>query len=133
MSHFGRGLVLRAESDSPTYDASYYDPRGDQDLYFPVCAPYLKLAAVADANGGLTLFALNRHLTEPMPLTVALDGFGITAVRAARSLWHSDLDATNTRDAPDTVRPVPLEGVTLSGGVLRATLPPASWTVIRAG
>ena len=27
-SHFGRGRVLRAEVDSPTYAASYYDPRG---------------------------------------------------------------------------------------------------------
>ena len=46
MSHFGRGRVLRAEIDSPVYDATYFDPRGEQDLYFPVTAPYLKLAAV---------------------------------------------------------------------------------------
>ena len=54
----------RAEIDSPTYDANYFDPRGEQDLYFPVTAPYLKLAAVQGHNEVVTLFALNRHLTE---------------------------------------------------------------------
>lgn len=42
---------------SVAYDATYYYPiKG---------VPYLKAAAVHDANdGGLTLFLLNRHLTE---------------------------------------------------------------------
>jgi alpha-N-arabinofuranosidase len=133
MSHFGRGHVLRTEIDSPAYDASYYDPRGAQDLWFPVTAPYLKLAAVQGQTGGVTLFALNRHLIEPMPLTVAATGFGTLAVRAARTLFHADLNAVNTSDAPDTVRPAPLDGVSIAGDTLRATLPPASWNVIRLG
>ena len=46
MSHFGRGRVcLRAEIDNPVSNATYFDPRGEQDLYFPVTAPFLKLAA----------------------------------------------------------------------------------------
>jgi alpha-N-arabinofuranosidase len=133
MSHFGRGRVLRAEIDSPAYDATYFDPRGDQDLHFPVTAPYLKLAAVQDRNDGLTLFALNRHLTEPMPVTVAMTGIGAKTIKAARTLHHPDLNASNTRDAPDTVRPAPLDGTSIAGGTLRATLPPASWNVIRLG
>jgi len=133
MSHFGRGRVLRAEIDSPVYDATYFDPRGDQDLYFPVTAPYLKLAAVQNQNDGVTLFALNRHLTEPMPLTVAMTGFVTKSIRAARTLHHPNLNATNTRDAQDTVRPAALDGATVAGETLRATLPPASWNVIRLG
>jgi alpha-N-arabinofuranosidase len=102
-------------------------------LYFPVTAPHLKFAAVHGDNGGLTLFALNRHLTEPMPLNVAMAGFGARSVRAARTLHHADLNASNTRDAPDTVRPAPLEGASVTGDRLQATLPPASWNVIRLG
>ena len=65
-SNFGRGHVLRAVTDSPTYEANYYDPRGPQDLWFPVNAPYLKLGAVQQENGkALTLFAVNRSLDEP--------------------------------------------------------------------
>ena len=133
MSHFGRGRVLRAGIDSPTYDARYFDPRGGQDLYFPVTAPYLKLAAVQGYNEIVTLFALNRHLTEPMPLTVTLSGIPATSIRAARTLHHPNLNASNTRDAPDTVRPAPLDGVSIAGGTVRASLPPASWNVVRLG
>jgi alpha-N-arabinofuranosidase len=131
MSHFGRGRVLRAEIDCPAYDARYYDPRGDQDLYFPVSAPYLKFAAVQDRNDGVTLFALNRHLTESMPIIVTLNGFGTKSIRAARTLSHRDLNATNTRDAPDTVRPAAMDGLSIADDTLRAMLPPASWNVIR--
>jgi alpha-N-arabinofuranosidase len=133
MSHFGRGLVLRARIDSPDYSARYFDPRGDQDLFFPVTAPYLKLAAVRDEAGGLTLFALNRHLTEAMPLTVETTGLGLSEIRAARTMHHDDLNACNTRDAPDTVRPSRLEGMTVAAGTLRGTLPRASWSLIRLG
>ena len=34
-SHLGRGRVLRAEIDSPTYAASYNDPRGPIDELLP--------------------------------------------------------------------------------------------------
>jgi alpha-N-arabinofuranosidase len=68
-----------------------------------------------------------------MPLTVTLSSTTVTSIRAARSLHHSDLNAVNTSDAPDTVRPAPLDPVSLAGGTVRATLPPASWNVIRLG
>jgi alpha-N-arabinofuranosidase len=133
MSHFGRGRVLRAEIDSPSYDATYFDPRGEQDLYFPVTAPYLKLAAVQGDNATVTLFALNRHLTEPMPLVATLNEFARLSIRAARTLHHSDLHAANTRDAPDMVRPAALERASIADNILRAELPPASWNVLRLG
>jgi alpha-N-arabinofuranosidase len=133
-SHFGRGTVLRAETDSEAYDASYYDPRGAQDMRFPVRAPYLRIAAVhEEAAAALTLFALNRHLVEPMPMAVELDRFGPLSVRACRVLRHADLEAVNTKAAPDTVRPVPLTEVRMTDGRLEAALPPASWTILRLG
>ena len=133
MSRFGRGRVLRAEIDSPTYAASYYDPRGANDLYFPMPAvPYLKLAAVEDpATGGVTLFALNRNLKEPMQLDVSLQGFGTPQVTLAQQLQHANLKATNTRDKPNRVAPARLKDVKASADRLRATLAPASWNVIR--
>jgi alpha-L-arabinofuranosidase len=134
ISHFGRGMVLRAKIDSPAYEARYYDPRDPVDQWFPVTAPYLKLAAVWDDQaGGLTLFALNRHLDEAMPLDVDLSAFGAMALRAARVLHHPDLDAVNTKDDPDQVRPATLNEIRLDGARLRAALPPASWTMIRLG
>jgi alpha-N-arabinofuranosidase len=135
MSKFGRGRVLRAEVDSPTYSTSYFDPRGATDLHFPMPAvPYLKLAAVQDpATGTVTLFALNRHLEEAMPLDVALPGFGTPVLVQALQMRHADLQATNSKDQPHHVAPVVLSGVTVVADRLQATLAPASWNMIRLG
>ncbi|HEY8290552.1 MAG TPA: alpha-N-arabinofuranosidase [Acetobacteraceae bacterium] len=134
ISRFGRGRVLRAEADCASYDATYYDPRGDHDLHFPVTAPFLKFAAVEDdATGAVTLFVLNRHLTEEMPLRVELSDFRCRAVRAARCLHDADLTASNTRDQPDRIRPGVMDGVAFRDGVLHASLAPASWNMIRLG
>lgn len=133
MANLGRGRVLRARVDSPTYAATYYDPRGTDDHHVPIpAAPYLKLSVVHDAKDGhLTLFALNRHLTEAMPLDVVVRGFRDLALDRATQLRHDDLEATNTRDQAGNVKPAPLGGVEVSGERLRAQLAPASWNVIR--
>lgn len=133
MSHFGHGRVLKAEIDSPTYAATYYDPRGTTALNFPLPnVPYLKMAAVQDVAGvALTLFVLNRNLEEPMTLDVSLKGFGKLTVDQALQLHHPDLTATNTKKQPNRVAPAALAGVRVDGKGLHATLAPASWNVIR--
>ena len=129
-SNFGRGMVLRAQIDVPGYRASYYDPRGTQELYFPVAAPYLKLAAVR-GDASLTLFALNRHLSDEMQLDVALPGFRDCAVHEAWEMHDGDLQAVNSKAAPERVRATPLRRVNAANDRLRGTLAPASWNVIR--
>jgi alpha-N-arabinofuranosidase len=135
MSRYGRGRVLRAEVDSTTYAANYYDPRGATGLHFPLpTVPYLKLAAVEDrASGAITLFALNRHLNDEMPLEVMLPGYGTPVPIDAQQLCHANLKAVNTRQQPNRVAPTVLKSVTTSTDRVRATLAPASWNVIRVG
>lgn len=133
MSNLGHGRVLRTQIDSPTYAASYLDPRGAEDHRFPLAAvPFLKLAVVHDPDAGsLTLFALNRSLDETMPLEVATRGFAGLQVMQALEMHDPDLGATNTKDDPDRIEPAALAGVTVDHDRLRATLAPASWNVIR--
>ena len=132
-SNFGRGDVLRATVDSPTYAASYFDPRGADEAYYPMPAvPYLKLAAVHDAKGGtLTLFALNRNVENDMTVVFTMKGFGKVAVGKAHQLHDKDLEAVNTSKRPDTIKRLPLRDVEVRGGGVRATLRAASWNVIR--
>jgi alpha-N-arabinofuranosidase len=66
-----------------------------------------------------------------MPLTIAASGFAGFEVDQATTMCDDDLQATNTKDAPDRIKPAPLSGVKISGEEIGATLPPASWTVIR--
>jgi alpha-N-arabinofuranosidase len=131
-SNLGRGQVLKCEVDSPAYSATYYDPRGATDLYFPVSdIPYLKVAAVYSAGTkALTLFMLNRHLEEGASVEVVADEFDHLAIERATTLHHADFDATNTKDDPERVRPAPLSTVDVTDRI-RAHLPPASWNMIR--
>ncbi|HYC64589.1 MAG TPA: alpha-L-arabinofuranosidase C-terminal domain-containing protein, partial [Reyranellaceae bacterium] len=131
-SRLGRGRVLRAEIESPTYAARYNDTKGKDDEFYPMPAvPYLKLAAVHDDKAGtLTLLALNRSLTEEMPLEVSVAGFGKLAVKQAHQLCDPDLKAMNTKDRPDRIAPKPLTTVRTNGGRLEARLAPASWNAI---
>ena len=133
MSQFGRGRVLRASVDSPTYAARYFDPRGPVDHYYPLPAvPYLKLSAVHDDKAGaLTLFALNRHLKEEMPLQIRAKEFSGFAVEQAFEMHDSDLQAVNTKENPGRIKPSKLQGVRIEGDGISATLAPASWNVIR--
>jgi len=132
-SAFGRGQVLRAEVEASTYAASYFDPRGPHDLYFALPeVPHLKLAAVHDEPGGwLTLFALNRDLSEELELEVVADGFAKSAIAGALQLCDRDLKVFNTKSEPERVRPTALGNVRIERGGLRATLLPASWNVVR--
>ncbi|WFU44240.1 alpha-N-arabinofuranosidase [Bradyrhizobium sp. CB82] len=131
MSRFGRGRVLRTQVECDSYDSSYYDPRGVQELTFQVSnVQYLKVAAVAGEDGSLSLFLLNRDLKQEMEVNVEARGFGHVAVSQAIELRHDDLQATNTKNAPERVKPAPLQESAIEGGRLRAHLSPASWNVI---
>lgn len=131
MSKFGRGKVLRAQVESDSYDSEYYDPRGSQEVSYPVTnVAYLKLSAVADEKGGLSLFLLNRDIAQNMEVSIDVRGFGRLAVGEALELRHDDLSAINDKNAPDRVAPTALSGVVVDGGRIRATLKPASWNVI---
>jgi alpha-N-arabinofuranosidase len=132
MSRLGRGRVLRQRLECDTYAAAYYDPRGEQELTFPIPAvPFLKLAAVTnDQTGGLSVFALNRDLDKAMDVDLEARAFGWLRVAEAHQLHHADLKAVNSRNEPDRVRPTRLEEVVIEGNRVRMTLAPASWNVL---
>ena len=131
MSRFGRGKVLRAQVESETYDSSYYDPRGADELSFPVPnVPYLKMSAVADESGGLSLFLLNRDLTQEMEVSLDARGFGQLAVGEAHGIASRRFARDKYQGGGRAREAGALKGVTVEGGHIRATLKPASWNVI---
>jgi alpha-N-arabinofuranosidase len=132
-SNFGRGRVLRTHVDSPTYAASYFDPRGAQDHRFAMPAvPYLKLAVVHDEKtNSINVFALNRSLDQPLEFTLQTSGFGQLQVEQAMTLCDTDLEAKNTKEAPERIKPSTLENAKIGEDRLSVTLAPASWNILR--
>jgi alpha-L-arabinofuranosidase len=115
---------------------------GDAKLYREQIANAVSLSAGREVWGGIGVYRqevadarekilLNRELEQEVAVTMDARNFGRLRVAEAEEMRHDDLKAINSKDAPDTVRPTPLTGVVVDGGTIRATLKPASWTVIR--
>ncbi|GAB3167285.1 alpha-N-arabinofuranosidase [Streptomyces incanus] len=119
-SRYGRGEVLDVRVDSPTYETARY---GTTDL--------LHATAVRADDDTVTVFAVNRSRTEPLPLEIALGGLGLTSVVEHTALADADPDARNTLAEPERVTPHTAGGTTLTDGGLEAVLEPLSWNVIR--
>jgi alpha-N-arabinofuranosidase len=121
-SRLARGEVLRVEMRAPLYATARF---GD--------VPTLDAVATHDdATGDVTVFVVNRSLTDSADLTVAVAGFG-RAFRIAESwtLSDDDLTAANTEQNPDRVVPRTNGTAWVEDGELHASLPPVSWTAIR--
>ena len=66
-----------------------------------------------------------------MEVDIESRSFGPLAVAEAVELTDRDLKALNTKDEPDRIKPMKLDGVALEGNRTRATLKPGSWNLIR--
>jgi alpha-N-arabinofuranosidase len=89
------------------------------------------VATTDDETGEVVVFAVNRHPTEPLELTVDLRAFAGDRQVEHSVLADADVWAANTEAAPDRVRPRSRPGATVDGGRLRCVLPPVSWNVLR--
>ncbi|MCC3375327.1 alpha-N-arabinofuranosidase [Cohnella sp. REN36] len=119
-SRYGRGVSLQPVVDSPKYDAKDFTD-----------VPYLDSAVVyCEEEEALTIFAVNRHLTEGLSLECDLRSFEDFAVIEHLTLTHDDLKAVNTA-GEERVKPQTLTGAVLDAGRLTARLPQASWNVLR--
>ena len=121
-SKYGRGTALMPVVSSPKYDSKDYTD-----------VPYLETVAVANEElGELTVFAVNRHLENPMILDLDIKGFEGYTVTEHIVLESDDLKAVNTVSNPGKVVPaVRKDSVSVNGTSLEIRLEKASWNVIR--
>jgi len=108
------GIALSGVVDGPGYASERYGAVHDLDH-----------AAVIDADR-LHVFAVNRHLEQPMSLTVDCADRRIVGVEDAEIL-HADLKAENTFEAPDVVTAREFDAWHTDGAAV-AELPPHSLT-----
>ncbi|MGP0577922.1 arabinosylfuranosidase ArfA [Paenibacillus peoriae] len=119
-SRYGRGISLM-----PVVDSEKYDSKDFTDI------PYLDSAVVYDEEGdALTVFAVNRHLSESLELTVDVRSFEGYRIIEHTVLEHDDLKATNS-PAGEKVTPHNGGNAKLEDGIVKAHLGKASWNVIR--
>ncbi len=120
-SRLGRGISLNVVTDSPTYDCDEADD-----------VPYADVSAVASADGAtVTIFAVNRHMSEPMEIDASLIGFGELAITEHLALADCDPKTANSAQHPDAVRPKRGSGLAIvDGDRLVGALPAFSYAAI---
>ena len=90
--------------------------------------PALWSTATYDEKTGETaIFVVNRSETDKVDLEIPL---GLRLIEHV-ALYDDDRFAVNTADDPDRVVPRAIDGTEVVNGTCTATLPPASWHLIR--
>ncbi len=110
------------------------DPAVTTDSYatsaFPE-VPYVDAVATIDEPAGrAAVFLVNRHLTEPRTVSIALDRLPAMHLVEALTLSDPDPYAANTREHPDRVGLAPNASARIEGTSLLIELPPVSWSAI---
>lgn len=116
-----RGDVLRVELRTPTYDCESADDVPLVDA----------TATYDDESGAVTVLAVNRSTDAPVRLDADARAFAGHRLKAATTLAHEDIRATNSEEAPDAVTPRHNPEARLDQGRLEVVLPPVSWNIIR--
>ena len=94
--------------------------------------PYLDAVATwNEAANEVTIFALNRNLSDPLRVEGDVRAFTNYRIAEHIVLSHPELKATNNAENPGNVTPSVTGNSRLEDGLLTATLGPASWHVIR--
>jgi alpha-N-arabinofuranosidase len=121
-SIFGRGTVLVPLVKSPKHDTKQYTD-----------VPYLESVAVHnEEKNEVTIFAVNRHLSESLSFEIDLRSFGAFQLIEHIVLENDDLKASNTAANPDNVKPHTAGNAAITdNGKIEAQLAKASWNVIR--
>ena len=120
-SNYGRGTVLSPVVNSETYDTKKIKK-----------VPFVEtIGVVNEEKKELTVFAVNRSLTDTVDLEIDLRDFQNASLIEHIVMEHEDMKAVNSAQAPDTVVPH-------NGGITKlgkqsaiATLNKHSWNVIR--
>ena len=119
-SLYGRGTVLHTITKSPVYDSKHGD------------APYLDSILLMDEESEmLTLFAVNKSLSDNMEISCDLRQFVDYQVINHMVLTHDDLKAENTESNPNNVVPKAGNNTFLENGHLNVVLEKQSWNVIQ--
>ena len=108
------GVSLRPALSGPTYESASYGPAG-----------FIDASAILN-DDRLSVFATNRSLSDPAPVTIRLADRRIASLEGAELLTGPDAKAANSFEQPELIRSQPFADVEVAGGIARATLPPLS-------
>ncbi len=124
-SYYAFRMYSTAQADQPVEvksNAGHYNVEGGITRLPNIDkVPYLDVVAATNQAGDrLTVFCVNRHLTENIPATVIISGFAPAEGAAVQSLYSDSIYDVNNEEKPEAVKPVESD-VKVEGDRLRYT------------
>lgn len=120
LSLLGKGTVLTTVNRTDTKETKHGD------------APVVASSVVYnEEEGTVTAFVLNTDTADSEEVTLNMASFGNSTMTMRTELAGDDVNAVNTFDNPDLVKPRNAELVQADNGVYTLILKPASWNVFR--
>ncbi|MGK6356600.1 alpha-N-arabinofuranosidase [Sphingomonas sp. DT-207] len=113
---FQDATLLPVEVKSPWYNKDQW------------VVPAVSATAARGTDGLVHVALVNADPNRPATVTAALQG--VTASTVAGQVLTGTVQAHNSFDAPEAVKPAPFSAASVSGGNLTATLPAASVVVL---
>jgi alpha-N-arabinofuranosidase len=116
----------------PFQDATFVPVESSGDVGYEfdgITLPQVSATSALASNGDLVVAMVNLHARHDVDVKIDVAGFEAGEV-SAQVLTGSAIDAHNTFEQPDAVRPADL-AVAQGGGKLQATLPARSVSVLR--
>jgi len=132
MNKLGRGVSLLPVVDGPTYSTKAYnlDTRIQYHAYEGVQA--IDVAAVHnEESGDVNIFIVNRDIEEDIEITLDVRGFEGYKLAEHIEMYTDDLNAVNTFENPDVIKPAVNPSTKLDSGKVTANTKKLSWNVIR--
>ena len=121
ISTFGRGTALQPVVNTPNKIIEKYGE-----------VPSVIFASVlSEDEKDISLFALNTNKNEESKTKIDLRSFGKSEMIYRTELCGNDLNAKNSLENPDMVKPVPATLVQSADGMYEVSLKKASWNVLR--
>jgi len=129
---YGRGVSLLPSVDCDTYDIPGYATSDFHQYDTHEGVPYIESAAAFDeANGELNVFVINRNWEENTSLELDVTGFAGYRFIEQIQLCTDDLDAANTYENPDVIKPSVSSAAKFENGRVSTTVNRLSWNVFR--
>ena len=132
LMNWGRGTSMRVSVDCDTFDLPGFAVDTNQQNATREGLPFVDAAAALSEDGSeLNIFVINRNWESDQTLELDVSGFeGWTLTEHIR-MFSEDINARNTFENPDAVKPEVDPATTMEDGKVKANLKSLSWNVFR--
>ena len=131
MINFAKGTSMRTDVQSETYDIPGYAIDDTSQYYDKEGLTFVDSATAWDEEAEtLAIFVINRNEETEYPIRVDIRGFEEYNFDRHIELCSEDIDAKNSFEEPDKIKPVLKSEGTFEGGIYSGHVKPLSWNVL---